>query len=142
MFSKYPKSHQTFGLLLKDNLSPRTFKNSSIWSHCFGANFVLSFLVINKILQRRQAVMKSQESQESNQVGDIIFSYFIYLWLCTLFVDNRQFIGGPHQLPNLTYFHTLFIFGSVLYLGTIDNFSWPHQKLVKGNKQRIGQNVF
>ena len=142
MFSKYPKSHQTFGLLLKDNLSPRTFKNSSIWSHCFGANFVLSFLVINKILQRRQAVMKSQESQESNQVGDIIFSYFIYLgsvlYLWT--IDNLQV--APHQLPNLTYFHTLFIFGSVLYLGTIDNFSWPHQKLVKGNKQRIGQNVF
>ena len=26
MFLKYPKSHKTFGLLLKDNLSPRTFK--------------------------------------------------------------------------------------------------------------------
>ena len=26
MFSKSPKSHQTFGLLLKDNLPPRTLK--------------------------------------------------------------------------------------------------------------------
>ena len=34
MFSKYPKSHQTFGLFLRDNLSPRTFKNRPIWSHC------------------------------------------------------------------------------------------------------------
>ena len=33
MFLKYPDSHQTFGLLLKDNLSPRTFKNRRIWSH-------------------------------------------------------------------------------------------------------------
>ena len=35
MFSKYPKSHQVFGLLLKDNLSPRTLKNHPIWSHWF-----------------------------------------------------------------------------------------------------------
>ena len=34
MLSKYPKSHQTFGLFLKDNLSPRIFKNRPIWSHC------------------------------------------------------------------------------------------------------------
>ena len=31
--SKYFKSHQTFGLLLNDKLSPRTFKNRPIWSH-------------------------------------------------------------------------------------------------------------
>ena len=34
MFSKHPKSLQTFGLLLKDNLTQRTFKNHPIWSHC------------------------------------------------------------------------------------------------------------
>ena len=28
MFSRCPESHQTFGLLLKDNLSPKTFKNA------------------------------------------------------------------------------------------------------------------
>ena len=30
---KGPKSHQISGLLLKENLSPRIFKNRPIWSH-------------------------------------------------------------------------------------------------------------
>ena len=32
MFSRYHKSHQTFWLLFRDNLSPKTFKNRPIYS--------------------------------------------------------------------------------------------------------------
>ena len=35
MFSRHPKSRQTFGLLFKDNMSTRTFKNRPIWSHWY-----------------------------------------------------------------------------------------------------------
>ena len=38
MFWKLPKSRQTYGLLWKDNLSPRAFKNGPIWSHWHRSN--------------------------------------------------------------------------------------------------------
>ena len=35
IFQNSPKSCQTLGLLLYEKLSPRPFKNSQIWSHCW-----------------------------------------------------------------------------------------------------------
>ena len=40
------KFHHAFGLLLIETMSPRTFKNSPIWSHCRPrSNFILSLCI-------------------------------------------------------------------------------------------------
>ena len=36
IFSKVTQIHQAFGILLIETMSPRTFKNRPIWSHCLG----------------------------------------------------------------------------------------------------------
>ena len=39
-FQNSLQSHQMFCLILKENLSPRFFKNSPIWSHCLSYAYV------------------------------------------------------------------------------------------------------
>ena len=39
VFQNSPKSYNTFGLVLKENLYPWTFKNRPIWSRCRLANW-------------------------------------------------------------------------------------------------------
>ena len=42
IFSKVTQIHQAFGILLIETMSPRTFKNRPIWSHCRGVAFFSS----------------------------------------------------------------------------------------------------
>ena len=71
IFSKYPKSHQVFGLLLKDNLSPRNFKNCPIWSYWFTLEPSWFFIYFNniKLLHIRAVTSLLEKAKDKRQRG-------------------------------------------------------------------------
>ena len=75
-FSKLPKSHCTFGLLLKQNISPRTLENRPIWSHSHHLTVENVGSVKTNVLQAVISQSKLQSTKQENILKAVLNTTF------------------------------------------------------------------
>ena len=80
-----PKSHQSFVLLLKDNLSPRTLKNRPIWSHSKALTSAMNLWA--------KKLKKNQTQQNRSKLGMLKTIKFISSELTLRLKLNKRLIG-------------------------------------------------
>ena len=92
--SKEPKSHCAFGLLLKQNISPRTLENRPIWSHWLWRCSSESQSCFSFLLAKcHQTIMEWKQTEQSQ-------SNKFYGQTMRLFTWNTQDLGASSQSAN------------------------------------------
>ena len=81
VFKVAEMSHKIFGLLLYENLSPRTIKNRPIWSHWFVANMCQGQKYLYDVLSVNRCLLNDLFI---NNVIWIMKFFFYYLIICEI----------------------------------------------------------